>query len=121
MVLWALKKDELYASPSLEMLKALVEKIELRCNRKNLSSIEKIKVLQEPLYQVYETDTLKIIHPLRYQRTETRLNLSHQFPSQLKDAVRKFVNAMLKIFKEGFDARKDFLKPPLQPAYDIVS
>jgi hypothetical protein len=121
LVIWALKKIELYASPSLEMLKALVEKIELRFNRKNLRPIEKIKALLETLYQVHETELLNGTHPFRYQSTETRLSLSHHFSPAIEDAVQKFINAMSKIFKGGFDPRKDFLKSSMQPAYHIVS
>jgi AcrR family transcriptional regulator len=148
-------KDELYASLSLKMLKVLVEKIEFICNQKNLSSKEKIKALPEALYQVYETDPLNVTHLLRYQSTEALLNLSPELTSQIKDAARKYINAMVKIFekgvregdfqdchpvafadivwgifaglvlwegtKKGFDPRKDFLKPTLQLAFDIVS
>ena len=103
------------------MLKALVEKIELRFDRKNLRPIEKIKDLLETLYQVYETDLLNGIHPFRYQRTKTHLNLSHHFTSPIKDATQKLINATSKIFKGGFDPRKDFLKSSMQPAYHIVS
>jgi len=103
------------------MLKALVEKIELRFNRKNLRPIEKIKALLETLYQVHETELLNGTHPFRYQSTETRLNLSHHFTSPIKDATQKLINATSKIFKGGFDPRKDFLKPAMRPAYHIVS
>lgn len=110
MVIRALNKDELYASTSLEMLKALFEKIELHRNRKNLSPIEKNKAVQEALYQENETDSLWVTHPVWYQSTEAPLNRSHLFSCQIKDALRKFINARVKFFKESFDVRKDFFK-----------
>ena len=103
------------------MLKDLVEKIELYRNRKNLSPIEKLKALKQTHYKVYETGFLSVTQPLRYQSTETRHNLPHHLSCQIKDAVQKFINAMSKIFKGGFDARKDFLWPSLQLADDIFS
>jgi len=92
------------------MLKDLVEKIELYRNRKNLSPIEKLKALKQTHYKVYETGFLRVTLPLRYQSTETRHNLPHHLSCQIKDAVQKFINAMLKFFREGFDPRKDFFK-----------
>ena len=119
MVKWALKV-ELYASCYLEMLKAPVVKIELRFDRKNRSPIEKIKVLFEALYQEYETDFLNVADRFRRQRTQTRLNLSHQFSRQKKDAARKFINAMWKFFKGGLNPRMDFVKVRTLPVYAIV-
>jgi hypothetical protein len=107
-VIWALKQDELYASPSLEMLKAIVEKIKLRCNRKNLSPIEKIKVLQKALYWVSETDLFNVTQPLRYQSTETRPNRSYLNSCKIKDAVQKFINAKSEVLKGGFIPCKNF-------------
>jgi hypothetical protein len=92
------------------MLKALVEKIELRFDRKNPSPIEKIKVLLEALYQEYETDFPIAADPFRYQRTQTRFNSSHQLSSHVVDAVQRCINARLKIFKGGLNSRKDFLR-----------
>jgi hypothetical protein len=115
-----LKQDERYASPRLEILKEHVEKIELCRNRKNLSPIEKLKALKQTHYKVYETGFLSVTQPLRYQSTETRHNLPHHLSCQIKDAVRKPVNAMSKIFKECFDPRNDFLRPSMQPAYEVV-
>jgi hypothetical protein len=103
------------------MLKALVEKIELRFDRKDLSPIEKIKVLLEALYQEYETDFLKVAGPFRCQRTQTRFNFSHQLSHRKKDAAQRFINAMLNFFKGGLNARKDFFKARMQPVYGIVN
>ena len=121
MVIWALNLDELYASPSLEMLKDFVEKLELYGNRKNLSPIEKLKALKQTHCKVYETGFLSVTQLLRYRSTETRHNLPHHLSCQIKDAVQKSVNAMLKIFRECFDPRKDFLRPSMQLADDIFS
>ena len=103
------------------MLKDLVGKIELYRNRKSLSPIEKLEALKQTHYKVYETGFLSVNQPLRYQSTETCHNLPHHLSCQIKDAVRKCVNAMLKIFRECFDPRKDFLRPSMQPAYEVVS
>jgi hypothetical protein len=105
-----LKQDGRYASTRLEMLKDLVEKIELNRKRKNLSPIEKLKALKQAHYRVYETGFLSVNQPFRYQSTETRHNLPHHLSCQIKDAIQKFVNAMSKIFKGGIKSRKDFLK-----------
>jgi len=102
------------------MLKDLVEKIELYRNRKNLSPIAKLKAFKQTRYKVYETGFLRVTQPIRYQSTKTCHNLPHHLSCQIKDAVQLFINAMSKIFKKGFDVRKDFLKPSQQPACDIV-
>ena len=88
-----LKQVELYASPSLEMLKAPVEKIELRFDRKNPSPIEKISVLLKALYQECEIDFHSVAEPFQHQRTQTRFNFSHQLSHPKKDAVQRFINA----------------------------
>lgn len=116
MVIWALIKDELYASTRFEMLKTLVEKIELRRNLKNLSSIEKIKAVQEALYQENKIDFLNVTRLVWYIRTQARFSHSHQFSLQTKDALQKLINAILKIYKTGFFTHKNFFKPSLQPA-----
>jgi hypothetical protein len=85
-----LKKVELYASPSLYMLKALVEKIELRFDRKNPSPLE-------ALYQEYETDFPNAADPFRYERIQTRFNFSHQPSRQKKDAAQRFINVIKSI------------------------
>jgi hypothetical protein len=115
-----LKQDERYASPRVEILIELVEKIELYRNRKNLSPIEKLIALKQAHYRVYETGFLSVTRPLRYQSTETRHNLPQHLSCQIKDAVQKFINAGLNVFKRGFDARIDFLNPSICPAYAIV-
>ena len=112
-----MKHVELYASASLEMLKALVEKIELRFDRKNPSRLEKINVLLQVLYQEYETGFLNVADPFRYQRTQTRFNFSHRLSRHIKDAVQAFIDAMLKIFKGGLNPRKNFFKVRMQTVY----
>jgi hypothetical protein len=97
------------------MLKALVEKIELRFDRKNPSPLE-------ALYQEYETDFPNVADPFRYQRTQIRLDFSHhQLSRHIKDAAQEFINAMLKIFKSGLNLHNDFLKALIPPAYEMVS
>lgn len=115
-----MKQDERYASSRLEILKELVEKIELYRNRKSLSPIESLKALKQAHYRVYETGFLSVTRPFRYQSTETRHNFPQHLSCQIKDAVQKFINAGSKVFKGGFDARIDFLNPSIWPAYDIV-
>jgi hypothetical protein len=95
------------------MLKALVEKIELRFDRKNPSPLE-------ALYQEYETDFPNVADPFRYQRTQTRFNFSHQLSHLIKDAAQRFINAILKIFKSGLNSRKEFFKVRMQTLYEIV-
>ena len=96
------------------MLKAPVEKIELRFDRKNPSPLE-------ALYQEYETDFPNVADPFRYQRTQIRLNFSHLLSHHIKDAAQRFINAMLKIFKSGLNLHRDFLKAFMQPVYEMVS
>jgi hypothetical protein len=96
------------------MLKALVEKIELRFDRKNPSPLE-------ALYQEYETDFPNVADPFRYPRTQTRFHFSHQLSRLVKDAAQRFTNAILKIFKSGLNFRKEFFKVRMQTLYEIVS
>ena len=148
-------KDELSASLSLQMLNDLVEKIKKISNQSNLNTEEKIKALPDAFYQVYESDPLNVRHVLRYQSTEALLNLSPELASQIKEAARGYIKAVVKIFNEGvavgdlqnchpvafadilwslfaglvlwedtkrgFDPRKNFLKPTLQLAFDIIN
>jgi AcrR family transcriptional regulator len=148
-------KDELYASLNLKMLNLLVKKIEGVHNRNELSPEEKIKALENALYEVYEYDPLNVINVLRFQSSEELRRLSPELSSRIKDGARNYLRAIAGIFhegidqkvfldrhpiafadivwglfaglvlwehtKKGFDSRKDFLKPTLGLAIEIIS
>jgi hypothetical protein len=89
------------------MLKTLVEKIELRRNRKNLGPIEKIKALMEALCQENTTDFFNTARLIWYNNAAACLNPFHQISPQITDALHEFMNAGLKFFKDRFSACRD--------------
>jgi AcrR family transcriptional regulator len=99
--LYFTNKDELYASLNLKMLKVLIEKIEGVHHRNELSPEEKIRGLEEALYEVYQSDPLNVINVLRFQSSEELKNLSPELANQIKDSARKYLRAIAGIFEEG--------------------
>jgi AcrR family transcriptional regulator len=94
-------KDELYASLNLKLLKVLIEKMEDVYHHDGLSPEEKIKALENALYEVYEQDPLNVINVLRLQSSEELKNLSPELATQIKDGARKYLRAIAGIFEDG--------------------
>ena len=94
-------KDAMYASLNLKMLKVLTEKIEGVYHQDGLSPEEKIKALENALYEVYEQDPLNVINVLRFQSSEELKNLSPELATQIKDGARKYLRAIAGIFEDG--------------------
>ena len=85
-------KEELYASLSLRILQYLLIRLEHVNREKGLKTEDKMKLLIEAMYDVYEFDPLIIINMFHLQSSETLKNLSPQ---------RKSLGTIASIFEEG--------------------
>ena len=94
-------KDELYASLSLRILNYMCVKLEHVYNEKDQEPEEKIRVLREALYEIYEFDPLVVMNMFRLQSSETLKNLSPHLLSDIKELARNAFGWMAKIFEEG--------------------
>ena len=96
-------KEELYASLSLRILQYLLLRVEHVIDEKDTGPDDKIKLLMEAMYDVYEFDPLIIINMFHLQSSETLKNLSPELLSEIKTLSRKSLGAIAKIFKDGVD------------------
>ncbi len=96
-------KEELYASLSLRILQYLLLRVEHVIEEKEAGTEEKIKLLMDAMYDVYEFDPLIIINMFHLQSSETLKNLSPELLSEIKTLSRKSLGSIAKIFKDGVD------------------
>jgi AcrR family transcriptional regulator len=96
-------KEELYASLSLRILQYLLLRVEHVIEEKDAGTEEKIKLLMDAMYDVYEFDPLIIINMFHLQSSETLKNLSPELLSEIKTLSRKSLGSIAKIFKDGVD------------------
>ena len=96
-------KEELYASLSLRILQYLLIRVEHVNDAKDAGPEEKLRLLMDAMYDVYEFDPLIIINMFHLQSSETLKNLSPQLMDQIKDLSRKSLGSIAKIFKDGVD------------------
>ena len=96
-------KEELYASLSLRILQYLLLRVEHVIEEKEAGTEDKIKLLMDAMYDVYEFDPLIIINMFHLQSSETLKNLSPELLSEIKTLSRKSLGSIAKIFKDGVD------------------
>lgn len=96
-------KEELYASLSLRILQYLLLRVEHVIEEKDAGTEDKIKLLMDAMYDVYEFDPLIIINMFHLQSSETLKNLSPELLSEIKTLSRKSLGSIAKIFKDGVD------------------
>ena len=96
-------KEELYASLSLRILQYLLLRVEHVIEEKDAGTEEKIRLLMDAMYDVYEFDPLIIINMFHLQSSETLKNLSPELLSEIKTLSRKSLGSIAKIFKDGVD------------------
>jgi AcrR family transcriptional regulator len=94
-------KEELYASLSLRILQYLLIRLEHVHGETDLGPKEKVKVLMDAMFDVYDFDPLIIINMFHLQSSETLRNLSPELLAEIKDLSRKSIGAIAAIFKEG--------------------
>ena len=96
-------KEELYASLSLRILQYLLLRVEHVIEEKEAGTEDKVKLLMDAMYDVYEFDPLIIINMFHLQSSETLKNLSPELLSEIKDLSRKSLGSIAQIFKDGVD------------------
>ena len=96
-------KEELYASLSLRILQYLLLRVEHVIEEKEAGTEDKVKLLMDAMYDVYEFDPLIIINMFHLQSSETLKNLSPELLSEIKNLSRKSLGSIAKIFKDGVD------------------
>ncbi len=106
-------KDELYASLSLRILKYLQIRLEDLHATKGLSPEQRVGLLKELLYDVYEFDPTILINMFHLQSGDTMKNLSPELLSEIKTMSDQALSILSKIF-EDVDQKGAFVdKNPL--------
>ncbi len=106
-------KDELYASLSLRILKYLQIRLEDLHITKGLSPEQRVGLLKELLYDVYEFDPTILINMFHLQSGDTMKNLSPELLSEIKTMSDQALSILSKIF-EDVDQKGAFVdKNPL--------
>ena len=101
-------KDELYASLSLRVLQYLLIRLE-HVSEDTRSPSERLELLSEALFDVYEFDPLTVINMFHLQSRETLKNLSEEFLAEIMKLSRKALGLIARIFKDGMDS-KEFIE-----------
>ena len=112
-------KEELFASLSLRILQFMNIRLEHLYNEKELEPEEKIKLLKDALYEVYEFDPLVLINMFHLQSSETLKNLSPKLLSDIKELSRSSFRSIAKIFEDGIKEGKFIDRHPVALA-DVV-
>lgn len=94
-------KDELFASLSLRMLQFLIIRLESLSQKNDLTLKEKLDVVKQALYDVYEFDPIVLINMFHLQSSETLKNLSPELLSNIKDMFGQSLRAIADVFEEG--------------------
>lgn len=94
-------KDELFASLSLRMLQFLIIRLESITGETDLTVAEKLAVVKQALYDVYDFDPIVLINMFHLQSSETLRSLSPELLANIKDMSRKSLRAMADVFEEG--------------------
>ena len=112
-------KEELFASLSLRILQFMNIRLEHLYNEKGLEPEEKIKLLKDALYEVYEFDPLVLINMFHLQSSETLKNLSPHLLTDIKNLSRHSFRSMARFFEEGIE-KGDFIDRHPVALADIV-
>lgn len=112
-------KEELFASLSLRILQFMNIRLERLYNEKGLEPEEKIKLVKDALYEVYEFDPLVLINMFHLQSSETLKNLSPKLLSDIKELSRSSFRSIAKIFEDGIKEGKFIDRHPVALA-DVV-
>ena len=88
-------------------------------NEQGLGPEEKIELLKDTLYEVYEFDPLVLINMFHLQSSETLKNLSPKLLSDIKELSRSSFRSIARIFEDGIKEGKFIDRHPVALA-DIV-
>ncbi len=94
-------KEELYASLSLMILQFLSTSVDRINNEKNLGPQDRLNLLIEAMFEVYDFDHILIVSLLHLQSSETLDKLSQGLMAELTELSYKSTRAVTKIFKAG--------------------
>lgn len=107
-------KDELFSSLTLRILQYLNIQLKHAANKsKNLDPREKIQVVMDAMYDVYEFDPLMLINMSHLQSSETLKNLSPQLMADIKELSGSSIKIMAGIFEEGIEQGDFIAKNPI--------
>ena len=107
-------KDELFSSLTLRILQYLNIQLKHAANKsKDLDPKEKIQVIMDAMYDVYEFDPLMLINMSHLQSSETLKNLSPQLIADIKELSRSSIKIMAGIFEEGIEKGDFIVKNPI--------
>ena len=93
-------KDELYASLSLRILKYLQIRLEDLHVTKGLSPEQRVALLKELLYDVYEFDPTILINMFHLQSGDTMKNLSPELLLEIKTMSDQALSILSKLFED---------------------
>ena len=94
-------------------------RLERLYNEKGLGPEEKIKLVKDALYEVYEFDPLVLINMFHLQSSETLKNLSPKLLSDIKELSRSSFKSIAAIFEDGIREGKFIDRHPVALA-DVV-
>lgn len=94
-------KDELYASLSLRVLKYLFIRLQHVKNEDGLNPEQRIALLEQALYDVYEFDPLILINMFHLQSSETVMNLSPELVDEIQSLSSRSIRVMADMFAKG--------------------
>jgi len=94
-------KEELNASISIEVLRFLDKKMNEVSAMEELNSLERLKALEDALYDVYKFDPQTLLNVFQLQAGKTLQNLSPEILNEIKKSSRNSVFALAKICEDG--------------------
>ncbi|MBW1815596.1 MAG: TetR/AcrR family transcriptional regulator [Deltaproteobacteria bacterium] len=95
------KKDDLYASLNLRLLKQLVEKAEAIRKKKNLDSEGKIHAIMDMFLDVYKSEPLLFMSLFNLQSSRDLWNLSEDIVAKINELAEKSVRAIAGILEDA--------------------
>ena len=94
-------KDDIYVSLNLQLLEYLSGRLENLSNQQDIDAEEKIAVLKDLLYDVYNFDPLILINLFHLQASDGLENLPPERLSQLNALAGKSLRSLARIFDQG--------------------
>jgi AcrR family transcriptional regulator len=94
-------KDELFVSLSLRILEFLCIRVEHVKSEEDADALEKFDRLIQVMYDVYDFDPMNFITILHLKSNDILKNLSPEMASEINQLLKKSMNTIAGIFKDG--------------------
>lgn len=94
-------KDDLYVSITLHISRAFLDKLEALYNRSDLNPFQKLQLLKEVVYSIYELDPVALRNVFALQTSEGINNLSKEISEQINFISKNIIRTISKIFEDG--------------------